>query len=196
MDLDIGKRIKAIRLKKKMTLKQVAEKTELSISFLSQVERSQSSITLTSLKKVAEALGVSAAHLFPPDDIQKASIIRQGSRKQLQFHQSSFIYTNLSGDLSNPIFEPILATLLPGEKKASPLSHQGQEFGYVLEGVLTILLEHEQYELYPGDSIHIDSTTPHNWINLTNNPVKVLWVISPPVFVSSEAPSSNHGDND
>lgn len=183
MDLNLGKRLKALRLDKRMTLKQVAEKTDLSISFLSQVERSQCSITLTSLQKVAEALGVGPGYFFPSDEVQKASITRRGSRKELQFNHSSFIYTSLCGNLPNPVFEPILATLLPGEKKAAPYSHKGQEFGYVLEGSLTIILDQEEHELQPGDSIHIDSTSPHNWFNRTDEPVKVLWVISPPLFL-------------
>ncbi len=180
--------MKELRKKNKMTLKQVAEKTDLSISFLSQVERSMSSVTLTSLNKIAQALGVSIHDFFPQNHIPKASILRKEDRKQFKFENSNFIYTSLVGDMEDPIFEPMIATLLPGEKKATPYGHEGQEFGYVLQGTLTILLENEEHDLNAGDSIHINSSIPHNWINRTQEPVQVLWVNSPPLHLGGSRP--------
>ncbi|WP_027415124.1 helix-turn-helix domain-containing protein [Aneurinibacillus terranovensis] len=188
MNLNVGKRLKELRKEKKMTLKQVAEKTNLSISFISQVERSQSSVTLTSLNKIAMALGVSINDFFPANYTPKASILRKEEQKEFKFENSNFIFTSLSGNIENPVFEPLLATLLPGEKKATPYSHEGQEFGYVLQGTLTILLENEKYDLHAGDSIHINSSVPHNWINMTQKPVQVLWVNSPPLNLGAKQP--------
>ncbi|USG66566.1 XRE family transcriptional regulator [Brevibacillus ruminantium] len=179
----IGKQIKALRLQKKMTLKQISEKTNLSISFLSQVERSQSSITLTSLKKISNALGVNPSYFFSEgEEDSKPSIIRRGYGKEVQINRSQFIIQNLSGKLSNPVFEPVLATLMPGDKKVASYSHIGQEFIYVLEGTLTVLLQEEEYDLLPGDSMHIDSNTPHNWYNRSKSPVKLLCVSAPPMY--------------
>ncbi len=184
MDNNIGKRIKSLRLEKRMTLKQVADKTGLSISFISQVERSKSSITLESLRKISEALGVSPSYFFPDENKGTGLIRRRGTEEQ-DHSYSSFIYTNLSGDLPNPYFDPILVTLHPGDQKGTPFSHQGQEFVYILEGTLTIIFDQEEYEMKPGDSIHMESSVPHNWFNRTEQPVRFLCISSSRMFLGS-----------
>ncbi|MBG9810121.1 DNA-binding protein [Bacillus endophyticus] len=179
MDQDLGNLIKNLRKERKMTLKEVSEKTNLSISFLSQVERSLCSITLLSLRKISEALGVSPSYFFP-DTIQiDKNMIRRATEKQIE-HKSSFTYSDLSGNVSNPLFVPILVTLLPGDERDTPFSHEGQEFIYVIDGTLTIILDDTEYDLYPGDSLHMDSTKPHNWFNQTKNPTNFLFVSTVP----------------
>ncbi|QRG67038.1 helix-turn-helix domain-containing protein [Brevibacillus choshinensis] len=178
MDTNLGKLIKALRVGKKKTLKQISEKTELSISFLSQVERGKSSITLESLKKISEALEVSPSYFFADEPAQPKTTLRRGSNEPTRSHLSPFIYEDLSGDLAHSAMEPKLVTLLPYDEKGAPFAHKGQEFVYVLEGVLTLLLGDEEHDLYPGDSIHMDSSTPHNWHNRTPQRVRFLCVNS------------------
>ncbi|MCY8235318.1 helix-turn-helix domain-containing protein [Priestia endophytica] len=179
MKQDLGNLIKNLRKERKMTLKEVSEKTNLSISFLSQVERSLCSITLLSLRKISEALGVSPSYFFP-DTIQiDKNMIRRATEKQME-HKSSFTYSDLSGNVSNPLFVPILVTLLPGDERDTPFSHEGQEFIYVVDGTLTIILDDTEYDLYPGDSLHMDSTRPHNWFNKTEKPTNFLFVSTVP----------------
>ncbi|MED4584001.1 XRE family transcriptional regulator [Brevibacillus choshinensis] len=178
MESNLGKLIKALRVGKKKTLKQISEKTELSISFLSQVERGKSSITLESLKKISEALEVSPSYFFADEPTQSKTLLRRGSHEPERSHLAPFVYEDLSGDLANPSMEPILVTLQPHDEKGTPFVHKGQEFVYVLEGVLTLLLGDEEYDLYPGDSIHMESSTPHNWFNRTSERVRFLCVNS------------------
>jgi len=179
MEQDIGKRIKELRLSKKMTLKDISEKTNLSMSFLSQVERSLCSVTLLSLRKISEALGVSPSYFFP-DTIQiEKDLIRRGNREPVE-HKTSFVYADLSGNVKNPLFVPILVTLMPGDRREPPYSHEGQEFLYILEGILTVLLDYTEHDLHPGDSLHMDSARPHNWFNKTGKPVRFLYISSSP----------------
>ncbi|WNS75743.1 cupin domain-containing protein [Bacillus sp. DTU_2020_1000418_1_SI_GHA_SEK_038] len=174
----LGNRVKSIRKNNKMTLKQVSEKTGLSISFLSQVERSKSSATLSSIRKISEALGVNLSDFFQTDCDPKSGIIKKEDHKEHRSDEVNFTFTNLSG-ITNPIFEPILATLYPGDKNISPYTHNGQEFIYILEGTLSVILDNKEYSLRPGDSIHIESTTPHIWYNDTEQIVKLLLITSP-----------------
>jgi uncharacterized cupin superfamily protein len=178
MDDKLGASIKNLRLMKRMTLSDVSKKSGLSISFISQVERSKSSVTMTSLRKISEALDVNVSHFFQSNVPQSASITRKGDRKELNYQDMSFSFTNLVGSFQNPIFEPIIATLLPGETQKKPYSHKGQEFIYVLEGTLTVILNDEEALLYPGDSLHIDSTQPHTWFNASEEPVRLLIVVA------------------
>ncbi|WP_312113766.1 helix-turn-helix domain-containing protein [Brevibacillus reuszeri] len=176
METTIGKMIKALRMGRKKTLKQISEKTELSISFLSQVERGKSSITLESLKKISEALEVSPSYFFSEDSAHVKNSVRRKDERLLKKNNFPFLFEDLSGSLAMPGMEPILVTLLPHEDKGVPFVHKGQEFVYVLEGVLTLLLGEEEHDLHPGDSIHMESSTPHNWLNRTCERVRFLCV--------------------
>ena len=77
----------------------------------------------------------------------------------------------------------MLITLLPGQKKEDVplLSHPGEDFVYVLEGILTYFIDGKTETLYPGDSYHGFGKAPHNFANLSNNNVKVLYVVTPPI---------------
>ncbi|UKL00325.1 helix-turn-helix domain-containing protein [Brevibacillus brevis] len=178
MEPTIGVLIKSLRVGKKKTLKQIAEKTQLSISFLSQVERGKSSITLESLKKISEALGVSPGYFFSGESIGGNERVRRASRARSQLQRAPFMYEDLSGQLANPSLVPILVTLSPHGEKGTPFAHKGQEFIYVLDGVLTLLLGEEEHDLFPGDSIHMESSVPHNWVNRTGEVTKFLCVNS------------------
>lgn len=176
LEVKLGENIKRLRLDKRMTLKEVSNRSGLSISFLSQVERSISSVTMTSLKKISEALGVSVSYFFQSNQDGASSILRKSNRVELNSQDMAFKFSNLSGGIPNPIFEPIIATLMPGETQRKPYSHLGQEFLYVLKGVLTVNLDEKEYKLMTGDSLHIDSTTPHTWYNNSTEAVELLIV--------------------
>lgn len=174
---DIGNLIRDLRIDQRLTLKDVSEKTGLSISFLSQVERSKSSVTLQSLSRIADALGVSRSYFFTkkPDN---RSIRKQKGENELDFRNTDFIYNGLTGDMENPIFEPMLVILLPGESDKTVSAHSGEEFVYVLSGTLTVQLDEQIEQLEEGDSFHIKSTVPHTWYNETSNVVKLIYVYS------------------
>lgn len=177
----IGAKMKSLRKERKLTLKQIADQTNLSISFLSQVERSKSSITLESLKKISEALGVNPSYFFSEPDEQTSSTIMRNIISKTNTLHNQFFYRDLAGNIENPLFHPILVLLNPGANREDSYSHSGQEFLYVLEGTLTIVIDTEEHDLHPYDCIFLDSTTPHNWTNKTDSIVKFLCISSIPV---------------
>lgn len=172
----IGEKIKELRKNKKLTLKEVSSGTDLSISFLSQVERMQSSLTLESLKKISDVLGVNPSYFFPEKNEEKSSIVR--SSMEEDFSTTQFIYRDLSGNMPTLNFSPILVILKPGENHGNPFSHRGFEFLYILEGKLTVQIDTTEHELNPNDSIVIDSKKIHYWWNHTDHSVKFLCVSS------------------
>lgn len=176
MKTGIGIQIKKVRKQRKMTLKQLAEKTGLSISFLSQIERSKSSMTLESLHKVSDALDISPSQFFSKSKDSDTPI--SGKETMKKQADSFFHYYSLIGSMANPLFEPRIVTLLPTEEKVSPFRHEGQEFIYILEGTLTLFYKDHYYELSVGDSFHFESTEAHNWINYSKATVKILQVVA------------------
>lgn len=164
----ISSTLKKLRKERKLTLKELAERTDVSISFLSQVERGKSGVTLESLRKIADALNVAPSAFFSSSTEQDD----WAGRLEL-FH-----YKDLSEGIQEADFSPILVTLQPGENKGSAFSHNGYEFLFVTEGVLTVEVDGEQFELPPQQSTMFDARKKHYWFNLTDQPVRFLVVSS------------------
>lgn len=182
----IGLQIKALRTGNNMTLKQLSEQTELSIGFLSQLERGMSSVAIDSLEKIALALDVPLTSFFnesSPKDHEP--VVHNFELQATPVSEQIFQYI-LSKDEMDFGFLPRIFTLMPFANFESDdlemYSHTGEEFIYVLEGIVTLLLGNRQYTLYPGDSVQIHSTEPHNWVNSTNKVAKMLTVNTPNPF--------------
>lgn len=184
MHKEIGEKINELRGIKNMTLKELGERAELSVSFLSQAERGLTSITISSLKRIAEALEVELNYFFSAPESPKPLIMRSYNQEIIRIDESKLIYFSLGGEIQNRQLDPLCVTLLPQNRSEEILmdEHEGEEFVYVLEGVFTILLGDQQHDLYPGDSIHISSRTPHAWANYTGKLVKILSVSTPSVL--------------
>ncbi|SNS73446.1 transcriptional regulator, XRE family with cupin sensor [Anaerovirgula multivorans] len=178
---EIADKIKELRKEKGLTLKDLAEKTELSVSFLSQVENGSSSLAITSLKKIADAFAVPMTYFFYNIDVHNYHVkIQEQEPFKMEGSNSKFI--RLSGDFSGRIMEAVIVSIPGGQKHGHRYSHPGEEFVYVLEGVLIVEIEGTEYLVKSGDSIHYPSTIVHQWSNPLNSPVKVLSVISPAIF--------------
>jgi transcriptional regulator with XRE-family HTH domain len=182
MQKEIGQKINSLRLSKNLTLKELSEKSNLSISFLSQSENGLTSIAITSLKKIAEALDKDLTYFFEPPKNNRNMIVRSYEHEVFRIADSRFIHFNLASELPNRRFVPMIVTILPNknDEEIIPLAHEGEEFIYILEGICTLYINDSKYDLYPGDSSHIPATIPHNWANFTNKIVKILAINSPP----------------
>lgn len=182
---EIGQRIRELRQKKRMTLEDLSSRTGLSKSFISEVEREIASLTITSLQKIAEALDVPLSDFFPPPSpvSNGVRVTRAGEGSEFRMEATqNWIYSSLAANFPGRVLEPLLITLLPGHTRVEPYSHPGEEFGLVLEGTLTVLVEDKEFGLGPGDSIHLSSPVPHNWENRTDKPVKAILVSTPKIF--------------
>ncbi|MEF9992176.1 MAG: XRE family transcriptional regulator [Romboutsia sp.] len=184
MNKDIGGKVKKLRTEKKMTLKDLSEKTSLSIGFLSQLERGLTSIATDTLSKIADVLEVELAYFFIKSRLTKRPIIRSYEKEIFNLCTSGCIQYNLSNNLEDKNILPRLIEILPNntEEDIQSYMHNGEEFIYILEGTLTIFLDEVQYELYPGDSVHYNSSRNHNWANYTNKIVKMIVVATPNPF--------------
>ena len=181
MHKDIGEKINLLRNSKKMTLKELSEKVNLSTSFLSQAERGLTSITINTLKKIAGALEVDMNFFFCPPKSNPPLIRRSYFNEIFRIDESKFIYYNLGSELIDKKLDPMIVTILPGEKgeKVILSEHPGEEFLYVLEGIFTIIIDNKEHEMFSGDSIHFSSSVPHDWLNHSSKLVKILIVSSP-----------------
>lgn len=183
--INVGERVKAGRIRQGMTLKELSEKTNLSVSYLSQFERGLSTVALDSLMKIADALNEDVY-----DYIRETSAKTQGrdsivlksyQRLPPQILPEDTLQTELSAYGGDKKMMARMITLLPREPK-EPLAltqHDGEEFIYVLEGTLTLEVDNIKYTLYPEDTAHFDSHYGHIWYNETTKNVKFLIVNYP-----------------
>ena len=184
MTTDIGKKIKELRTKSNLTLKDLSARTSLSISFLSQLERGLTSVAIDSLINIAKALEVTLSYFLSERKHKKDFIIRSFEREISQVENNQIIQSELSNDIENKDLLPRIFEILPTNSydEITLYPHIGEEFIYVLEGILTLLIKNERHELFPGDSAHYSSKLPHNWANNTNRTVKILTVNTPNLF--------------
>ena len=133
----IGAKLKACRQEKHLTLKQLSEQVELSVGFLSQVERGRAALSLNTLTKLAAALGTDVAAFFgeTPQAPNEGLVVRSYERRFLRT-SDQFIQYSLSPDVHHTEIFPEIYELYPGEHtQEAPFQHEQEEFDYVLEGV-------------------------------------------------------------
>lgn len=184
----IGARIKALRTEKHYTLKALSDMTGLSVGFLSQTERGISSIAVDSLSKVAACLDVPLSTFFS-DQVQDASDpVVHGCTAHRTMVGPQLFESVLSHNMMEFDFLPKQFLLMPSGDleimKPEMCIHSGEEYVYVLTGIVTLWLEDRRYTLYPGDSIQIHSNQPHNWANNTNKVAELLSINYPNPFRS------------
>lgn len=200
-DTTLGERLRAIRRDRGLTLQQVADGAGLSKAFVSQVESGTANPSLASLKRVGDALGIPLAALFEsrpngttrlpepptpdPDDGSEVRVVRKNRRKMLVWpgrkNASSLLTPDLQGKL-----EVLLDVLEPGDTSSDEeersMTHDGEEFGLILEGRYEATVGGRTFVLEEGDSITYPSRIPHRGRALGDQRVTTLWVITPPSF--------------
>ncbi len=186
----IGSRIKQLRTGKKYTLKQLSDETGLSVGFLSQLERGMSTIAIDSLSKLAEILGVTLTSFFTAEEANATNdpVVHSFDRPYDQI-SPQIIQFILSKDVNGFQMLPRIYQLMPyanSEDVLEMYSHNGEEFIFVLEGVVTVCVGDDQYTLYPGDSMQIHSSEAHNWTNRSNKIAKILALNYPNPFITNE----------
>lgn len=180
----VGVNIKRIREDYGFTLRQLAKDIGVSASFLSQVETGKAAPSLSTLKGMADCLGVTIGRLIgeslkPDNNIVVRTKERTYSKKEAQ---GMFIYMLTSPDI-NKQMEPLLFRLEKGASSGdNPYQHFGQEFVLILKGILELTLDETKYVLHKGDSIYFNSGIPHSFKNLHKGTTEALWVDTPPTF--------------
>jgi len=167
-EIRVGEKIKQLREKKGLSLKEVADATGFSTALLSQMESHLVSPSLGSIIKLAKALDVRVGDFFGETEGEPFAIVRKDERKTVSRFASKegvsygYSYESLGFEKKNRRMEPFIVTLEPATLKTSKTSvHEGEEFIFVLDGEMEVIFGDHTDVLYPGDSIYYDSNIPH-----------------------------------
>jgi len=181
--MTIGKKILDLRQSKKLTLRQLSKLSGCSLGFLSQIERDLVSPTISSLKKIADALEVNMMYFFDDPHSNQKVVVRRNERNKMVNPKSKVTYELLRPQFSETELEALYMYLNPGAFSGKEShSHIGEEFVIVLKGQLEISVENENFLLDEGDSALYKSNHPHSWKNPSDEVTEVLWINHPPTF--------------
>jgi transcriptional regulator with XRE-family HTH domain len=176
---DLGLRIRAYRRMRKMTLRQVAEHAEVSVSFLSQVERGASGTSIPTLRLIAEALGLTLADLFSAEHGPAHRVLRAVERPAIQAPGVEKFMLTRRPLQHLEVFEGVMRdNAMIGSRTHA--HGDSQELLLVLEGSVRFYLDDEEHVLGVGDSIEYRSSSTHCVVNYSGARARVLWIICPP----------------
>jgi DNA-binding transcriptional MerR regulator/mannose-6-phosphate isomerase-like protein (cupin superfamily) len=179
----VGLRFRKLRLNRGESLSEVAKAADISVGFLSNLERSQTSASVAVMRRLAEHFGVNILDLFNgchPDGEETAPpLVKPGERKVLQGGEGVRMELLAWGKI---IMEPHLFRVAPGGGSRESYSHFGEEFLFVIRGQLVIFLDEKEFRLKAGDSFYFESKTPHRWFNPGRTDTSLLWINTPPTF--------------
>lgn len=177
--MNIGQRIKQLRIKNNLTLEELASRCELTKGFLSQLERDLTSPSISTLNDIVEALGISLAQFF-----------QEPKEEKIVFTQDDYFVDEKEGSTVHWIvpnaqkneMEPILLELPPSGTSFELTPHDGEEFGYVLLGKVILVDGDREYTIRKGQTFYIKGSYDHFLRNDTASVAKVLWICTPPIF--------------
>ena len=163
----VGQRVHRVREEKGLTVEDVAQRTGLSSEYLGQIETDQLSPPLGALIRIAKALDMKFGRFISTGEVKPFTVVRKDERRVISRFTSAkgdqygYTYESLAPDKKDRHMEPFMVTLVPSKARKELSTHAGQEFIYILEGAMEVILEDYTDVLYPGDSIYYDSSIPH-----------------------------------
>lgn len=179
----IGRHLRRERLERGLTLEQLADRTGLSRSYLSNVERDVNSPTINTLRTIVDALGTTLSRLFHAVESEQRVLTRPDQRVELtRAGVEGVTYTLLNPEHGGRL-EMMLLEVAPGAGSGDrPHTHAGEEVGVLLSGELDYWVDGVHHRLQPGDCVSFPSSTPHRYSNPGEVPAVCVWAETPPSF--------------
>lgn len=181
MNIDIGGRIKLLRLYYGLTQQELADRCELSKGFISQLESNQTSPSLATLSDIFDALGTSFEEFFAQTGSSTPVVYKSEDMCEKNIEDVGKMTWLVSTAQRNSM-EPILYEILPGQETPVDMPHAGEEFGYVLSGSIVLRLGMQTSKLRRGDAFYFKADKQHSLKNRGKTTATVIWVSSPPNF--------------
>ena len=184
--LAIGPRLKHARLVKGWLIKDLAERVGVSVSLISKYENDKLLPPLTVLHSLVSVLETNIGALFEPNWIGLKHVSRNGSRPRISAAgkdgEAGVTLERLIPNGNGHLLQGNIHIVMPGGGSMGSIRHDGDEFGYVLEGRLELRIEDTVHELAPGDSFAFPSTLSHTYRSLGPEVTRVIWINTPPTF--------------
>lgn len=176
--MDIGLKIKNLRLTKNLTQEELADRCELTKGYISQLENDLTSPSIETLKDLLNALGTNFAEFFQDDETQ----VVFKKEEQIEKFGNLMKTTWLVPTSQKNAMEPIVVDLEVDGITEKDLAHDGEEFGLVLKGKIELTVGKKTYIVNKNESFYFVANKPHFIKNISNTDSKILWISCPPNF--------------
>ncbi len=177
--MKIGKKIKELRSTLSLTQEELANRCDLTKGYISQLENDLTSPSIATLKDILAALGTNLKEFFNEEENEKVVFKKED---YVTKNHEGYSLTWLINNAQKNEMEPILVELLPKEKTEEDYPHEGEEFGYVLEGEIVVVHDTHSYRVKKGESFYFNTDKIHYLYNPLSKTSKVIWISSPPNF--------------
>ena len=181
-DLELGPHLRSLRTARGLTLRELAQRAEVTESFLSQAERGVATPSIASVRRIARGLGLSIADLFV--EVEPARlVVRASERRRITYPGLGAVDEFLTRGKGGRL-QVIMSTVEPGGGTGEePYTHESdEEVLIVLEGALDLWVGDQRFHLEAGDAITYSSRLPHRNTNPGPGPARLLFCITPPSF--------------
>lgn len=177
--MNIGNKIKNLRILNGLTQEELAVRCDLTKGFISQLENNNNEPSISTLQDILTALGVSLSEFFKEEQEEQIVFTKDDFFSD---SEDSHKITWLVPNSQKNDMEPIIVDIYPNESTTKDMPHEGQEFGYVLKGRVTLVIGNKSYKVKTGESFYYNTDKVHYLKNPTNEVAKVIWISTPPNF--------------
>lgn len=179
--MNIGDKIKRLRIKNDLTQEELADRCELTKGFISQVERDLTSPSIATFVDILEGLGTNLKDFFN-ESIDEKIVFTKEDIFESENEDLKYILKWIIPNAQKNMMEPILIDLEVGGKTKEDFPHEGEEFGYVLNGNVYLHIGKDKYKLKKDESFYFKANSNHYISNAGKGRAKIIWVSTPPSF--------------
>ncbi|MCI8665972.1 MAG: cupin domain-containing protein [Dorea sp.] len=176
----IGNKIKDLRNRNGLTQQELADRTELTKGFISQLERGQVSPSIVTLLDLIECLGTTASEFFKETEEERVVFSEEGFFEKVDEAGNSIQWIVPAAQKYR--MEPLLVALQPHQTLEEDKPHDGEEFGYLISGRIKLHLGDTVYVVKAGESFYYPAKRKHRIENPESEPARFIWVSTPPTF--------------
>lgn len=177
--MDLGGKIKQMRNQKGLTQEELADRCELTKGYISQLENNLNSPSIATLTDILVALGSNLAEFFQEETEEKVVFSKE---EFIEKDADGVLWRWLIPNAQKNRLEPVLVELAEGVSTTGDIPHEGEEFGYVLEGRIAVVLGNKHHLCKKGEAFYYDAGKPHSILNKGKGKAKFLWISTPPNF--------------
>jgi transcriptional regulator with XRE-family HTH domain len=177
----VGERLRELRLGRKYTISRLAELSNVPASTISKIENGQLRPSLVHAINLASALQENLGFLIARyrERPQPRVVVRQAERDTIFYPEMGLTLQDLSGHFLPGVLETRIGILARGAHSGvGPMTHQGEEFCYVISGAISYRVDEQTYDLAPGEYLQFKSDIRHSWENASPGETRVIWVFS------------------
>lgn len=177
--MDLGGKIKQMRNQKGLTQEELADRCELTKGYISQLENNLNSPSIATLTDILAALGSNLSEFFQEEKEEKVVFTKE---EFIEKDTDGVLFKWLIPNAQKNMMEPVMVELTEGASTTGDIPHEGEEFGYVLEGRIALQLGKKQFVCKKGEAFYYSAGIPHSILNKGKGKARFLWISTPPNF--------------